>query len=797
MGGFVPMGLARVLSGEEVRRPLFYCTRRCLAALSKVARERAAREKAAREKVAREKVAREKVAREIVAAAFQMVAVLLMLAVAGCGGRELETGAIVGGSRSEASIATARARQVSIDGDASPILFGDLHVHTAYSIDAYVFALPPFGGEGARPPADACDFARYCAAVDFFALTDHAEAMTHSRWRASKQSVRACNALSSDPTDPDLVAFVGYEWTQAGSTAANHYGHKNVIFQGLADDELPSRVITALPDGTIDRARGMGAMAVLELFPRIGLGAYGDFLWWMRQMAGTPDCASGIDSRELPADCRENAETPDVLFEKLAQQGHDPLVIPHGLAWGVHAPPGSTIENQLTRAAHDGERQRLIEVYSGHGSSEEFRDVPEFVEGEEGGQICPAPTDDYLACCWRAGEIVRARCGDLAATECDARVEEAKRLALVAGVSPHLVLPDTRPEDWLDCDQCRDCFKPAMNLRPGETAQYASALSNFEESDAEGSPLRFRFGFIASSDDHRSRPGTGYKQFARRQMTDARGMVSPFWDGLMRPYTWGRQRDRQRAQPAPVEERGLRGLLDVERGASFMYPGGLVAVHSRDRSRGAIWEALEARQVYATSGPRILLWFDLVNAPGGPAPMGAQVSFGEAPRFEVRAAGSFVQQPGCPEESLRALGADRLELLCRGECYQPSDERRILEAIEVVRIRPQAHAGEPVAPLIEDPWRRLPCDPDPAGCRVTFEDADFVSSRRDAVYYVRAIEAPSLAVNGANQRAQRDAQGNIVATEPCHGGYRTPLDDDCLAPVRERAWSSPIYVDQP
>ncbi len=724
-----------------------------------------------------------------------LIGVVAGLVVLACGGQDLASGSIVGASRSAESVAAERARQVRVGASARPILFGDLHVHTSYSIDAYVFALPPFGGEGARPPADACDFARHCAAVDFFSLTDHAEAMTPSRWLESRDSVRACNARAGDPDDPDLVAFLGYEWTQAGRTPSTHYGHKNVIFRGLADDELPARVITSLPDGTMNRARGIGAVAVLELLPRFGTGVYGDFLWWIRRMAENPDCATGVDSRELPTDCRENAPTPDLLFEKLAQQGLDPLVIPHGLAWGVHAPPGATIENQLTRARHDGERQRLIEVYSGHGNSEEFRDVPEFVRDENDERVCPAPSDDYLACCWRAGEIVRARCGDLSPDECEARVEEARRLAMQAGVSPHLVLPDTRPEDWLDCDQCRDCFKPAMNLRPGETAQYAAAVSNFEEVGADGSPLRFRFGFIASSDNHSARPGTGYKQTARLEMTDARGLASPFWDAVIRPYTRGRQADSQRAQPAPDEERGLRGLLDVERGASFMYPGGLVAVHSRDRSREAIWEALLARQVYGTSGPRILLWFDLANAPQGPVPMGAEVSMGETPRFEVRAAGSFEQLAGCPEESRKALGEERLELLCRGECYRPGDERRRIEAIEVVRIRPQAHAGEPIARLIEDPWRRFPCDPDPAGCRVTFEDPDFVSSGRDAVYYVRAIEEPSLAVNGENQRAERDAEGNVVKTSPCHGGYRTPADDDCLALVRERAWSSPIYVD--
>ena len=72
-----------------------------------------------------------------------------------------------------------------------------------------------------------------------------------------------------------------------------------------------------------------------------------------------------------------------------------------------------------------------------------------------------------------------------------------------------------------------------------------------------------------------------------------------------------------------------------------------------------------------------------------------------------------------------------------------------------MRIRPQRAPGEPVGALIEDPWRRFACPADPAGCAVEFEDPDFAAGGRDAIYYVRAIQEPTPAVNagGAALRA--------------------------------------------
>ncbi len=220
-------------------------------------------------------------------------------------------------------------------------------------------------------------------------------------------------------------------------------------------------------------------------------------------------------------------------------------------------------------------------------------------------------------------------------------------------------------------------------------------------------------------------------------------------------------------------------------------PGGLAVVWAEENNRTALFRALQRRETYGTSGPRIVSRFfagweypeDLCAAPDaiaraydGGVPMGGQLVARPAgsPRFLVMAS----QDPGTPDAP--GLPLQRLQLV-KGwvDEHGQSMER-------VVDIAGSADNGARVDTAT--------CETSGNGfasmCKV-WVDEDYRPDQR-AWYYSRVVENPSC------RWSQRIciARG-VDCANPATIGEGL---EGCCAPehrpvVQERAWSSPIWIE--
>ena len=676
--------------------------------------------------------------------------------------------------------------------DEKQILFGDLHVHTTYSTDAFMWSLPFMNGKGASPIADACDYARFCSALDFWSINDHAEASTPRKWLETKESIQQCNNLSEG--SDDLVSFLGWEWTQVDRDPEAHFGHKNVMFLETDDALVPPRPIGS--GGLAPMVMRLGLPWTMSALPATldfkNRGRFFAFNKFFEEIQETPVCAKNIGTKDLPINCYEEAENPNVLFDKLKEWDTPYMVIPHGTTWGFYTPPTSDWKKQLANYQDDSS-QFLFEIYSGHGNSEEYRSWNDAGIAEDGSLYCPEATNDFLPTCQQAGRIMAQRCEDsgMSAEACNQLASKVKSNAVNMGASGYMSVNETEPNDFLNAGQCNDCFLPAFNYRPLGSAQYVLALRDFTD---QGDPKRFKFGFIGSSDNHGARPGTGYKEVDRLYNTEANGFSDSIFDSLS-----DLSREKGKLTPTYLElgDTTITSIMDLgiatdaERQSAYFMTGGLVAAHASSRKRESIWDALERKEVYATSGPRILLWFD-AQIDSQTLVMGSEAKANQSPVFTVKAAGSLKQKPGCPDHSTGGLTKDRLEKICNSECYNPSNERQLISRIEIIKILPQQFENESINGLVDDVWKSFPCNS--TSCKISFTDEQFSIGRRDAVYYVRAIEESTPTLSADPLSCTFDKNGYCIKAEVCRVGVNENRGE-CMAPAEHRAWSSPIFLN--
>ena len=485
-----------------------------------------------------------------------------------------------------------------------------------------------------------------------------------------------------------------------------------------------------------------------------------DFLKFREESYSIPFCDQ---ERNLNEECKERAETPKELFSRLDELGLEAIVIPHGTTWGIHSPANSSMSSQLYNSNHDPDKQRLMEVYSGHGNSEIYQKFLHTEEISPGIFKCPPPTDNFEPCCWRAGIIVNEQCKKETGVACADKANDIKEQFAnnASGLLRFGLVENATEEDWNQCGQLKDSFLPAYTYRPAMSSQAALA----SQINTGGVLNSFKLGLIGSTDNHKARAGAGYKEFARKSMGDSWGAK----DNL----TW---------------------ILPPERGASFYSTGGLVAVHADRLDRNKIYDSLYEREVYATSGERILLWFNLINGQEE-IPMGSELALSENPFFEVRAVGSYKQLPGCPDYVNNSMSKEEIERLCLNECYNPTNERNLIDRIEVIKITPTEKL-DALDNAIQDPWLIFDCNDTGQGCLISFEDKQFTKDKVSSVYYIRAIQEESLAVGGDPLRCEYNENGECIKIKPCYAsGPEFEPSDDCLAPIGERAWSSPIFLN--
>jgi len=276
----------------------------------------------------------------------------------------------------------------------------------------------------------------------------------------------------------------------------------------------------------------------------------------------------------------------------------------------------------------------------------------------------------------------------------------------------------------------------------------------------------FAFGMIGSTDTHNGNPGDVEE-----------------WDfvdkvGLITSPAIRRLRDRRDASP---DDKPYQSIL------KFHTSGGLAAVWAEENTRDALFAAMKRREVYATSGPRMTLRFfagwgfdesiaserDAVAiATAGGVPMGGVLrpaaSDAASPTFYVAAQGDWMSAP------LQRVQIIKGWIDAEGKTHEKVRDIACADGLEV----------DPATLRCPDNGASVDlksCKPtgDTGAMQLTtaWKDPDF-DRAQGAFYYVRVLQNPTCRWSTYDAlRLGREPDPRVPAT------------------LRERVWSSPIWID--
>jgi len=270
----------------------------------------------------------------------------------------------------------------------------------------------------------------------------------------------------------------------------------------------------------------------------------------------------------------------------------------------------------------------------------------------------------------------------------------------------------------------------------------------------------FKLGFIASSDTHISAPGA----------VNEKGFLGHGGAGV----------------PAGAQlPEGLPDDLEFN-------PGGLAAVWATENSRDSIFAAMQRRETYATSGPRIELRFF-----GGwqlPADMCEQQDY-VASGYEhgVAMGGDLLPQPAHSND------APVFSVFARMDPGTASQPGMPLKAVQIIKVSvgPDGESSEQVIDVASSGAAEVGVDL--ATCKTYgkgapqlcahWQDPNFNPAQR-AYYYTRVLENPTC---------RWSQQLCVAAAVDCQRpatikpGYESCCSVEHRPIIQERAWSSPIW----
>ena len=634
------------------------------------------------------------------------------------------------------------------DPDRAPF-FGDLHVHTRLSADAAIFGVTADPHDAYRfargeplalasPDGRERPTARLRRPLDFAAVTDHSEFLAETEVCTDPEAF-GYDSVSCQlyrPTDDNegfpLVGFVSM-----------------AIFIALPQAFAPP-LCTLRPEvcrAAEDRVWGIVLDAAEAHQDRTDACSFTTFVAY--EYTGTTMIANlhrnvifrGDQVPPTPVSYFD-APTPDRLWEELdaactdAGTGCEVLAIPHNsnLAGGTMFDP--TTEDGAPYTAEEAARRARLEP------------LFEMVQ-HKGASEC-TPARDPLG-----------------------STDELCGFELIGPV------PCTGPGEPEGCmPLCSDLPTGALGafvgqcIDPGDFARGALRTGLAENRRTGANP--FRFGFIGSTDTHNGIAGAtaedGFVGHGGVSDDDVEERLGAFLEE-------GEGGALQEALPIP----------DIAKRYS---PGGLAVLWAEENTRESLFDAMQRREAYATSGPRIVArmfggWDypgdlcdrpDLVSAGytkgvpmGGDLP--ARASSASAPVFVV----SALADAGVPEAPGTPL--ERIQIVKGWLDPAGQTHERVVDV---------AGSADPDAGVDLDT-----CEPPETGvsslCAV-WSDPDFDPSE-PAFYYARIVESPTC------RWSRRDclAAGVDCAVVPADSPMAACCDGSLPDTIQERAWTSPIW----